>query len=71
MWVILDRLTKIAHFLPVHTTYTARKYAELYIDRIVCLHGVPKTIISDRGVQFVASGMLLGAVTRSTWYHLD
>lgn len=54
MWVIVDRLTKITHFLPVHTTYTARKYAELYIDNIVCLHGVPKTIISDRGVQFVA-----------------
>ena len=34
--------------------YRAKKYAEIYIDRIVCLHGVPKTIISDRGTQFVA-----------------
>ena len=40
--------------IPVHTEYRARKYAEIYIDRIVCLHGVPKTIISDRGTQFVA-----------------
>ena len=46
IWVIVDRLTKTAHFIPVHTTYTAKKYAEIYLDRIVCLHGVPKTIIS-------------------------
>jgi hypothetical protein len=38
IWVIVDRLTKVAHFLPVHTTDKAQKYAELYIDRIVCLH---------------------------------
>jgi len=38
----------------VNTEYRSRKYAEIYIDRIVCLHGVPKTIISDRGAQFVA-----------------
>ena len=54
IWVIVDRLTKIAHFIPVHTTYKASKYAEIYLNRIVCLHGVPKTIISDRGTQFVA-----------------
>jgi hypothetical protein len=49
IWVIIDRLTKTAHFLPVHTTYSAKKYAEVYLDQIVRLHGVPKTIISDRG----------------------
>jgi hypothetical protein len=54
IWVIVDRLTKMAHFIPVHTTYTAKKYDEIYLDRIVCLHGVPKMIISDRGAQFVA-----------------
>ena len=54
IWVIVDRLTKTAHFLPVRTTHTVKQYAELYLDRIVSLHGVPKTIISDRGVQFVA-----------------
>jgi hypothetical protein len=43
----------VAHFIPVHTTYTAKKYAEIYLDRIICLHGVPKTIISDCGAQFV------------------
>jgi hypothetical protein len=54
IWVIIDRLTKIAHFLPVHTTYSAKKYAEVYLDQIVRLHGVPKTIIFDRGAQFIA-----------------
>ena len=54
IWVIVDRLTKTAYFIPVHTEYRAKKYAEIYMDRIVCLHGIPKTIISDRGPQFVA-----------------
>jgi hypothetical protein len=54
IWVIVDRLTKSAHFLSVHTTYNAKKYAEIYLDQIVRLHGVPKTIISDHGVQFIA-----------------
>jgi hypothetical protein len=54
IWVIVDRLTKIAHFLPVHTTHRAESYAEIYIDQIVHLNGIPWTIISDRGTQFVA-----------------
>ena len=75
IWVIVDRLTKTAHFLPVHTTYTAKKYAESYLDRIVCLHGVPKTIISDRGTQFVArfweqlQASLGTKLIRSSAYH--
>ena len=54
IWVIADRLTKSAHFLPVKTHYSSQQYAEIYMARIVSLHGVPKTIISDRGTQFVA-----------------
>ena len=54
IWVIVDRLTKSAHFLPVDTRYSARKYAKLYFDRIVTLHGVPLTIISDRMSVFVS-----------------
>jgi hypothetical protein len=49
IWVIVDRLSKSAHFIPVHTNYNVQKYARIYIDRVLCLHGVPKTIISDRG----------------------
>ena len=54
IWVIVDRLTKSAHFIPVDTKYTTKKYAEIYFDRIVTLHGVPLTIISDRGSVFVS-----------------
>jgi hypothetical protein len=39
IWVIVDRLTKTAHFIVVHTTYSVQQYAELYVDHIVCLHG--------------------------------
>jgi hypothetical protein len=47
IWVIVDRLTKSAHFIPVNTNYNVQKYAEIYVARVLCLHGVPKTIISD------------------------
>src|SRR6185437_13655520 len=43
-----------AHFIPVITTYSVKRYAEIYLDQIIRLHGVPKTIISDRGAQFIA-----------------
>jgi hypothetical protein len=54
IWVIVDRLTKVAHFIPVKTTYSGAMLAELYMSRIVCLHGVPKKIVSDRGSQFTS-----------------
>src|SRR5512141_2002235 len=54
IWVVVDRLTKVAHFIPVHTTYSGKKLAELYLARIMCLHGVPKKIVSDRGSQFTS-----------------
>ncbi|WVZ48725.1 hypothetical protein U9M48_000144, partial [Paspalum notatum var. saurae] len=54
IWVIVDRFTKSAHFIPVKTSYTAATYAELYISRIVSLHGVPVSITSDRGSVFVS-----------------
>jgi hypothetical protein len=54
IWVIMDRLTKVAHFIPIKMTYSGAKLAELYISRIVCLHGVPKKIVSDRGFQFTS-----------------
>ncbi|WVZ89976.1 hypothetical protein U9M48_036321 [Paspalum notatum var. saurae] len=54
IWVIIDHLTKSAHFIPVKTNYTAATYAGLYVSRIVSLHGVPRTITSDRGSLFVS-----------------
>jgi hypothetical protein len=54
IWVIIDRLSKVAHLILVKTTYKGSMLAELYIARIVCLHGVPKKIVSDRGIQFTS-----------------
>jgi hypothetical protein len=54
IWLIVDRLTKVAHFIPVKTTYSTAKLVELYMSRIVFLHGVPKKIVSDRGSQFTS-----------------
>src|SRR5688572_15083075 len=45
IWVVVDRLTKSAHFIPVKTNYSSAVLAELYMSRIVCLHGVPKKIV--------------------------
>nr|AAS90689.2 putative polyprotein [Oryza sativa Japonica Group] len=54
IWIVMDRLTKVAHFIPVHTTYTGKRLAELYLSRIMCLHRVPKKIVSNRGSQFTS-----------------
>jgi hypothetical protein len=54
IWVIVDRLIKVAHFIPVKTTYSAPQLIELYMSMIVYLHGVHKKIVSDRGTQFTS-----------------
>src|SRR3954463_7631159 len=48
IWVIVDRLTKCAHFLPVRRTDSLAKLSKLYMHEIVRLHGVPLSIVSDR-----------------------
>jgi hypothetical protein len=53
IWVIVDRLSKVAHVIPVKTTYYRPQLVELYMSRIVCLHGVPKKNVFDRGTQFI------------------
>lgn len=53
IWMIVDRLTKAAHFLPVKATFSVAKLAQLNIGRMVSLHGIPISIISDRGPQFI------------------
>ena len=54
IWVIVDRLTKSAHFLPIHETYSMERLAKLYINEIVARHGVPISIISDRDSRFTS-----------------
>nr|GEW35105.1 putative reverse transcriptase domain-containing protein [Tanacetum cinerariifolium] len=54
IWVIVDRLTKSAHFLPKKKTDSIEKLAELYLKEIVCKHGVPVSVISDRDSLFTS-----------------
>jgi hypothetical protein len=54
IWLIVDRLTKSAHFIPTNTNYNAQKYVEIYIAHVLCLHKALKMIISNRGSHFVA-----------------
>ena len=48
VWVIIDKLTKSAHSIPIRIDYSIDRLAELYVDEIVRLHGVPLSILSDR-----------------------
>ncbi|KAA3473364.1 DNA/RNA polymerases superfamily protein [Gossypium australe] len=54
VWVVVDRLTKLAHFIPVRTDYSLEKLADLYVSKIVRLHRVPLSIISDRDLRFTS-----------------
>ncbi|XP_042051304.1 uncharacterized protein LOC121796544, partial [Salvia splendens] len=54
IWVIIDRLTKSAHFVPVRATYGSDQLAKVYVREIIRLHGVPATITSDRDAKFTS-----------------
>ncbi|GJW62111.1 putative nucleotidyltransferase, ribonuclease H [Tanacetum coccineum] len=54
IWVVVDRLTKSAHFLAIREDYSTEKLARLYTDEIVARHGVPVSIISDRDARFTS-----------------
>ena len=54
IWVIVERMTKSAHFIPVKSTYKVEDYARLYIDEILRWRWIPLSIISDRGAQFTS-----------------
>ena len=64
IWVIVDRLTKSAHFLAVRITFTLEEFCRLYIREIVRLHGVPVSIVSDRDPGLRLSS---GRVSRRAW----
>ncbi|GKA70603.1 putative reverse transcriptase domain-containing protein [Tanacetum coccineum] len=75
IWVIVDRLTKSTHFLPVKMTDSMEKLTQLYLKEIVCRHGVPISIISDRDSKFASrfwrslQGALGTQLDMSTTYH--
>ena len=54
IWVIIDRLMKSAHFVPVRMDYSMDRLAELYVDEIVILQGVPLSIVLDRAPRFTS-----------------
>ncbi len=55
IWVIVDRLTNSADFIPVKSTYSAEDYARNFTDEIVCRHDIPFYIILGRGAQFTST----------------
>jgi hypothetical protein len=54
IWVVVDRLTKSAHFIPMKTTNSASESVTLYMKEVIRLDGVPKSIVSDRDSKFVS-----------------
>lgn len=54
IWVVVDRLTKSAHFIPIRLNYPLDKLIEMYIEKIVNLHGIPSNIVSDRDPRFTS-----------------
>ncbi|GJY08636.1 reverse transcriptase domain-containing protein [Tanacetum coccineum] len=75
IWVIVDRLIKSAHFLPMNKTDSMEKLTQLYLKEIICRHGVPVSIISDRDSRFALGfwrslqNALGTEVNMSTAYH--
>ena len=55
IWVVVDRLTKTARFIPIRDTWGASKLAEVYMKEIVRYHGVPTSIVSDRDAKFLSN----------------
>ena len=55
VWVVVDRLTKSVHFLAIKTAFNAEQLADLYIEEIVRLHGIPLSIVFDRDTKFVST----------------
>lgn len=53
IWVIVDRLTKLTHFIPISMQSSMETFTKLHIDKIITLHGYPLSIVSDRDSRFV------------------
>jgi hypothetical protein len=75
--VVVDKLTKVAHFIPLKTTHKATDVVDIYMREVARLHGIPKTIVSDGDPKFTSNfwrGLFKGFGTNmnfSTTYHLE
>jgi hypothetical protein len=75
--VVVDKLTKAAHFIPLKTTHKATDVVDIFLKEVVRLHEIPKTIVSHRDPKFTSNfwkGLFKGFRTNlnfSTTYHLD
>ena len=73
--VVVDKLTKAAHFIPLKTTHRVADVVDIFLKEVACLHGIPKTIVSDRDSKFTSNfwkGLFKGFRTNlnfSTTYH--
>jgi hypothetical protein len=73
--VVVDKLTKAAHFIPLKTTHRAADVSDIFLKEVARLHGIPKTIVSDRDPKFTSNfwkGLFKGFITNlkfSTTYH--
>ena len=54
IWVVIDRLTKLTHFIPIKTTFSLEQVVNLYDREVIRLHGVPKSFVSDRDARFTS-----------------
>ena len=74
---VVDRLTKVAHFIPLKTTYSTSDVAQVFIRYVVILHGVPKNIVSDKDAKFISNfwkELFIGLgieLAFNTTYHLQ
>jgi hypothetical protein len=73
--VVVDKLTKDAHFIPLKTTHRAADVVDIFLKEVSCFHGIPKTIVSDRDPKVTSNfwkGLFKGFRTNlnfSTTYH--
>ena len=69
IWVVVDRLSKVAHFIPIWSTNSAGDLAPIYMRDVVRLHGVPRTIVLDRDTKFFFK--VVGYFTRSIGHCIE